>query len=128
MTWRFLPLLDPSVDCFMSRDTDSKVLKREADAVNEWLQSPSTFHVMRDHEQHCVPMLGGMWGVKIHQNRSSIQHAAQRLFHFYLIPDEMEKGDDQIMLNKFIWPLAVNSLVYTMCIGIINSSKVIILN
>lgn len=102
----------------MSRDTDSKVLKREAEAVSEWLQSPFTFHVMRDHEQHCVPMLGGMWGVKIHQNRSAIRQAAQRLFHFYIRPDEMEKGDDQIMLNKFIWPLAVNSLVYTMCIGI----------
>lgn len=96
----------------MSRDTDSKVLKREAEAVNEWLQSPSsTFHVMRDHKEHCVPMLGGMWGVKIHQNRSAIRQAAQRLFHFYLRPDEMEKGDDQIMLNKFIWPIAVHSLV-----------------
>ena len=111
MTWRFLPLLDSSVDRFMSRDTDSIVLKREAEAVNEWLQSPVTFHIMRDHEKHCVPILGGLWGVKIHQNRTAIRQAAQRLFQFQLTSSEMKKGVDQALLNKFIWPLAVHSLV-----------------
>ena len=55
--WRFLPLLDHSVDRFMSRDTDSVMLEREVHAVNQWLQSPATFHLMRDHPWHCILFL-----------------------------------------------------------------------
>ena len=59
MTWRFLPLLDPLVDRLMSRDADSPLLPREVDAVRQWIASNRTFHIMRDHVGHCVPMLGG---------------------------------------------------------------------
>ena len=60
MTWRFLPLLDPTVDRFMSRDTDSHISGREVDAVRQWLtESNATFHLMRDHVWHCVEILGG---------------------------------------------------------------------
>ena len=66
MTWRFLPLLDPLVDRFLSRDTDAELLDREVDAVRQWLtESDATFHVMRDHPWHCtVDMLGGNIGNK----------------------------------------------------------------
>ena len=60
MTWRFLPLLDATVDQFMPRDSDSHISPREAAAVEEWLQSTnSTFHIMRDHVFHCIEILGG---------------------------------------------------------------------
>ncbi|EFX76533.1 hypothetical protein DAPPUDRAFT_322288 [Daphnia pulex] len=61
MTWRFLPLLDPLVDRFMSRDTDSELIRREIDAVHQWLSaSDATFHAMRDHPWHCdTEILGG---------------------------------------------------------------------
>lgn len=60
MTWRFLPLLDRTVDLMLSRDTDSRVIGREVEAVDDWIQrSNSTFHVMRDHSHHCVQILGG---------------------------------------------------------------------
>ena len=60
MTWRFLPLLDATVDHFMPRDSDSHISPREAAAVQEWLQSTnSTFHIMRDHVFHCIEILGG---------------------------------------------------------------------
>ena len=51
--WRFLPLLDPMVDLFMSRDSDSYIIEREIEAVKEWLNSSFAFHVMRDHQLHC---------------------------------------------------------------------------
>jgi hypothetical protein len=35
----FIPQTDPKVDAFMSRDLDSRISRREAVAVNEWLQS-----------------------------------------------------------------------------------------
>ena len=45
--WRWLPIGDTFVDYFMSRDTDSCLIERERDAVNEWLDSGKLFHIMR---------------------------------------------------------------------------------
>lgn len=62
---RFLPMCDPSVDVFISRDCDSRLSDREKQAVDEWLSSDKQFHCMRDHEAHKFPpVLGGMWGAK----------------------------------------------------------------
>ena len=61
-TWRFLPLLDPLVDRYFSRDCDALITFREVAAVNEWLMhSNATFHLMRDHQHHCsVNILAGI--------------------------------------------------------------------
>jgi len=48
----------------ISRDTDSRLNHREKAAVDEWLESDKSFHIMRDHPFHKFPVLGGMWGVK----------------------------------------------------------------
>ena len=48
----------------ISRDADSRLGFREKAAVDEWLSSNKDFHIMRDHPNHGVPILGGMWGVK----------------------------------------------------------------
>lgn len=64
-TWRFLPLLDPTVNRVIFRDTDSLVSDREVDAVNEWIKSDTTFHIMRDYVGHCeYPMLAGKFSNK----------------------------------------------------------------
>lgn len=48
MMWRILPVGDSFVDVFMARDTDSFIIDREIDAVNEWLRSNnSVAHIMR---------------------------------------------------------------------------------
>lgn len=47
MMWRFLPIGDTFVDVILSRDTDSFVIQREVDAVNEWLASLNIAHIMR---------------------------------------------------------------------------------
>ena len=60
MMWRFLLLLDPTVDNFMSRDSDSHVVGHEVDAVRQLLASNFTFHLMRDNIFHCVEILGGI--------------------------------------------------------------------
>lgn len=64
MFWRFSTSYDPSVDVSIFRDTDSRLSIREKNAVDEWLISDKTFHIMRDHPYHGFPMLGGMWGFK----------------------------------------------------------------
>lgn len=58
--WRFLPLNDePVVDALLTRDLDSEVSEREVAAVNEWLNSSYSFHVMRDHPFHQAFILAG---------------------------------------------------------------------
>ena len=57
--YRYLVALDADVDVFVSRDIDSLILRREVDAVNEWLRSNFTFHLMRDSIHHDIIMLAG---------------------------------------------------------------------
>ena len=64
MFWRFTSCYDETVDISIFRDTDSRLSMREKYAVDEWLKSNKTFHIMRDHPYHRYPMLGGMWGYK----------------------------------------------------------------
>ena len=63
MSWRFLPLMDPTVDRLLPRDSDSIITAREVAAVGEWLaNSSATFHLMRDHFYHCTTdILGGIF-------------------------------------------------------------------
>ncbi|XP_027236765.2 uncharacterized protein [Penaeus vannamei] len=65
MLWRALPIGDPNVDVVLSRDTDAKILERETAAVREWLRTNRSFHVMRDHHNHCAHVMGGMWGMRM---------------------------------------------------------------
>lgn len=62
--WRFLPLGDPTVDIFVSRDLDSLATMRERDAVLEWETYNKTFHLMRDSQWHKTEILAGMWGAR----------------------------------------------------------------
>ena len=53
------------VDIIISRDLDSRFDDREQAAVNEWIRSEKSFHIMRDHPQHRASILGGLWGSKL---------------------------------------------------------------
>ena len=59
--FRFLVMLDPDVDIFISRDIDSVIWhQREVDAVDQWQSSNFTFHLMRDHKFHSATILAGL--------------------------------------------------------------------
>jgi hypothetical protein len=68
MFWRFETCYDPNISVSIFRDTDSRLGNREKFAVDEWLASDKTFHIMRDHPYHGFPILGGMWGYKHNKN------------------------------------------------------------
>ncbi|XP_046450976.1 uncharacterized protein LOC124199264 isoform X2 [Daphnia pulex] len=101
--FRFLVMLDPNVDVFISRDTDSVILQREVDAVDEWLRSNYTFHLMRDHKNHTAIILAGMWGVKLHQRRDLIEGLTRAMI---LAGQDQVKSTDQTLLDKIVWPAA----------------------
>jgi len=62
MFWRFEAGYNSDISIF--RDTDSRLSLREKYAVDEWLSSDKTIHIMRDHPYHGFAILGGMWGYK----------------------------------------------------------------
>ena len=101
MFWRFLPASERDVEVMLSRDCDSRLNLREKAAVDEWMKSYKTFHIMRDHPWHGTQILGGMWGVKY-----------PKLKRMKEMIEEYKKGDfwqvDQNFLKEKIYSLIVN--------------------
>jgi hypothetical protein len=71
MFWRFYAVDLPACEYAIFRDADSRFSLRESLAVDEWIKSGKSLHVMRDHPYHRIPagnnqlgILGGMWGIK----------------------------------------------------------------
>lgn len=103
MFWRFLPASEEDVDVFISRDCDSRLSKREAAAVDQWLKSPYLVHSMADHPYHFHPrmgLMGGMFGMKKHacpQMEELIEQFKARY------PNAWQC--DQSFLRDYIFPL-----------------------
>jgi hypothetical protein len=94
--WRFYPAADQTIDAFIVRDADSRINARERAAVNEWIGSNRGFHTMRDHWNHNVPIMGGMWGMKRLVFPAMVDY----------INDWLEfnaKGTDQTFLQTRMW-------------------------
>lgn len=109
MNWRFFPTLDPQVDIYLSRDLDSEFNDREIAAVEEWLHSDKSFHMMRDHPLHDVGMLGSAWGVKL--DKDYVRQKWRRAWRDGFQNEIMWKarnltGPDQGFLQKYVWPWA----------------------
>ncbi|WP_316838058.1 hypothetical protein [Pedobacter nutrimenti] len=91
--WRFYAAED--ADVMICRDADSRLSKREVDAVKEWLDTDHHFHVMRDHPQHTALIMGGMWGCR--NTEGIIDLVDQYEYKCF-------KGTDQRFLAQVIYP------------------------
>lgn len=104
MFWRFKAICDPDVSIMLSRDTDSRLGRREYEAVLEFEKSDKLFHIIRDHENHGIPILGGMWGAK----KGIIDNIDKLINKF-------NKGDfwqvDQNFLTKYIYPIVKDDAI-----------------
>lgn len=98
--WRFLPAFDNSIDITIIRDCDSRISLREVEAVNQWINSSKSFHIMRDHPYHNTEILGGMWGVKNKKFRYNFPLDMEIIKEY---KDEYQ--EDQRYLRESIWPL-----------------------
>ena len=96
--YRYIPMDDPKVEIMLSRDTDSRFSIREVNSVNEWIASGKTFHIMRDHPCHNVPILGGAYG-------------SRKIKDFKFIPNMMQYINmqgweiDQVFMREKVYPL-----------------------
>lgn len=100
MFWRFFAVDLPDSEYSIFRDTDSRIGIREKMAVDEWLSSGKTLHVMRDHPYHMIPcgndrlgILGGMWGIK------SKKIPLTKMINAYPNKGKIFYGEDQTFLK-----------------------------
>lgn len=102
---RFLPMSEEGVEYMISRDADGRFTERESVAVNAWIESGKSAHIMRDHPYHGgFPMLAGMFGIKggtIKNVWALLSlHNAHEQYHY-----------DQIFLSNYIYPLIENDVM-----------------
>ncbi len=96
MFWRFLPYDDKNVLRFLVRDTDSRLSMREKYAVDDWIKSDKSLHIMRDHPYHNVKILGGTWGLK-----NDFRINMKLLIEKHLQDNKgFRYNDDQLFLNR----------------------------
>jgi len=109
--WRFLPMIDPTVDVFISRDLDSRFSTRESAAVNEWIKSNKTFHSMRDNPYHNEFMMAGLWGAKTSKINNSMKSYFKKSILSYGTDIIFKRGHDQTFLRTFVYPTIKYDLV-----------------
>ena len=94
----------------ISRDLDSPLTERERAAVDEWLISNKTLHIMRDHPLHYDFILAGMWGFRPACNRKLSQLILDKLRNTTLMKRYVGKGDQPFLLNE-LWPYVENNSI-----------------
>lgn len=110
MLWRLNPIFSNFSDSFFSRDADSKITKRELDLMNLFLNSNYAFHIIRDHELHFMPIMGGLFGIKkdIYEilTNNSLLERMKKVKNIY--------NHDQLYLSDYIYPKVIShTLIHT---------------
>ena len=102
LNWRFKPFQEVDVDVWISRDCDSRLSDRERVAVDQWLESDRSIHLIRDSHNHAYTIMAGMFGVnnKIFHERYGTLDCGNEI--------QNNRDDDQTFLNKVLWPIAKN--------------------
>ena len=98
MFWRFKAFEIPDADYVIIRDTDSRISYRESAAVNQWIVSNKSLHIMRDHPFHKAFIMGGMWGGKASDILPVLKSTEKELRKF-----SSEYCEDQEFLKKYIY-------------------------
>lgn len=104
LMWRFEAIDDPEVEIMLSRNTDTRILLREKLAVDEWLNSNKSFHIMRDHPHHDEFILGGMFGTKKMSAIPSWSNIINKFIQF-------NGNYETIFLEKYIYPTILNDCI-----------------
>ena len=107
MVWRYFPLNDKSVHCWISRDADSRLSKRESDIVSQWMQSGKTLHCIRDHRCHYHTIMGGMFGINntVFHKKYKFDKIVDIISSLYDSYKERPYNVDQQFLNNELWTL-----------------------
>lgn len=94
---RYLPLKMAEVG--FVRDADSRITERDQWCIKDFLESPYSYHTIRDHIWCKSRIMGGLFGWK-----KSLDMSLQ-------IPPEAAYGFDEAYLASFLYPLIVPELL-----------------
>lgn len=61
---RFCAIDEHGVDLMLVRDADSRVHWKDRWAIQQFVKSDATLHIIRDNKEHTSPILGGLWGLR----------------------------------------------------------------
>ena len=113
MFWRFLAENIVDAEYVIFRDCDSRLSLREKLAVDEWISSDKSLHVMRDHPFHKIPcgnntlgILGGMWGIK------SKKIPLKDMIYNFSFDKNLGYGSDQTFLKQVFHLLFDDKIVH----------------
>lgn len=127
MLWRMKPIYSETIQPthVICRDADAITTYKEAQAVNEWVDSRLGFHGITDNPAHTLPMMGGMVGFEVESFRNT--------FPMWTCFEEMVKrqdlskhGSDQDLIMKKIYPKAKDNMVghfFSGCKEIVRSTR-----
>lgn len=122
--WRILACDDPDVDVCLQRDCDSVVNSREKSAVDEWLSSGKSLHLMHDCKMgHFHKVMAGMWGI-INNGKFNFTNQLKSFFekkkYSPINQNSPSKGwgtgsavyfDDQIFLSDIVFNFFKNDYI-----------------
>ena len=91
---------------FMSRDVDCRLNLRDKVSNQEWLDSDKKFHLVRDHPEHGIEILAGLWGCKSYDKLNNIRF--YMLEHLLKTIKDYNVQCDQYFLKFYIYPLVKN--------------------
>jgi len=70
---RFFAIDEPGVETMMVRDADSRVHWKDRWAIHDFMSKDRGVHIIRDHRQHDIQILAGLWGIRKHVLPTPIQ-------------------------------------------------------
>lgn len=97
MLYRYVPMATAEVG--FVRDTDSRITERDRWCIRDFLDSPYTYHMIRDHVWHRSPLMGGLFGWK-RPTDIGIE-----------IPTDAGYGTDERLLSSHLYPRIVSELL-----------------
>ena len=111
-----------SKTCFVFRDADSFISSGEFKIIKHWVHSEYVFSVVRDHTEHVMPIMGGLFCCKDDGTRF-LRKALQSLKS--ATDDFNDYGYDQVFLDQYVYRFQKhNILVYSSC-GVFVGEKVV---
>ena len=107
---RFMAIDDSECDVMFSRDADSRVNERDAACIDEFLLSDKLLHIIRDHKNHNLPLMAGMWGIR----KAALDTPMRVLMDTWKSRHDYSRyGGDQDFLRDVIYPkFCSNALIH----------------
>lgn len=111
MLWRMKPIWTIDVSHILCRDTDAITTYKEAQYIQDWIESCKTVSAIHDNPAHSG-LMGGMVGFETAGFKALTQYDSWRGMIDGYEFDLSVRGSDQHLLNKLSSKLLTETIVY----------------